>query len=114
MYATRETLEKKDRRRGAFITWGRVALLSVLVIVSLAGILIANRLHGSDVERGTRALSEAFSKQRLIEPRLSGGLKCGRFDATTNASTTIDSDKFARAQELISDAFARNDPGAEL
>jgi len=114
MYAMRETLEKDDRRRGAFISWGRLAILSILVIVGLAGVLIANRFHGSNIERGTRALIEAFSKQRLIEPRLSGGLKCGSFSASSDSSPDVYSDEFARAQELISDAFAKNEPGAEL
>jgi CHAT domain-containing protein/Flp pilus assembly protein TadD len=71
-------------------------------------------LHGSDVERGTRALIEVFSKQRLIEPRLSGGFKCGRLNASSDASLDVSSDTFARAQELISDAVAKNEPGAEL
>ena len=114
MYALRETLEKNDRRRGAFISWRRLAILSILVIVVLAGILIANRLRGSHADRGTRALIEAFSKQRLIEPRLSGGLKCGRFNASSNDSPDVYAEKFERAQELISDALAKNEPGAEL
>ena len=114
MYALRETLEKNDRRRGAFISLRRLAILSVMVIVVLAGILIANRLRGSHAERGTRALIEAFSKQRLIEPRLSGGLKCGRFNAASDGSPDVYAGKFERAQELISDAVAENEPGAEL
>ena len=114
MYALRETLEKNDRRRGAFMSWRRLAILSVMVIVVLAGILIANRLRGSHAERGTRALIEAFSKQRLIEPRLSGGLKCGRFNASLDGSPDVYAGKFERAQELISDAVAENEPGAEL
>ena len=100
--------------RALFISWRWMWILVVSVVVVVAAVFIARRTRRSDVDRGMLALIEAFSKQRLIEPRLSGGLKWGRFNASKDASPDVRSDKFERAQELIGNAVAGNEPGAEL
>jgi CHAT domain-containing protein len=115
MAAMGKTLENEDpTRRGAFISWRWLAIASFLIIALPVGILIANKLRGSDVDRGTRALIDAFSKQRLIEPRLSGGFKGGDFRPSQDDLTGIKTEEFDRARDLITDAVARGDSSAQL
>ncbi len=115
MAATQKTIEDgQPKRRGVHISWRLLLIVSFLVagVVLVAG-LIAFQSRGSYVERGTRALVEAFSKQRLIEPRLSGGLKCAKFSSGGADLAGVNKD-FEQAQALITEAVARNEPGAEL
>lgn len=100
--------------RAVFISWRWLSLTFALIIVLLGAILIAYGPNGSDVDSGTRALIGAFSKQRLIEPRLSGGFKGGRFNPAGDGTSDVGTEEFKQAQVLIADAAARNDPGAEL
>jgi CHAT domain-containing protein len=115
MAAMGKTLENQEpARRGAFISWRRFAIASFLIIALTVGILIANNRRGSDVDRGTRALIEAFSKQRLIEPRLSGGFKGGEFRSSRDSGSDIKTGELERARGLIMDAVAKGESGAEL
>jgi len=115
MAATEKTLENKQHnRRAVFVSWKLLSIAVVFIAVVTGAILIALRSQGSAVERGTRALIEAYSKQRLIEPRLSGGLKCGTFDPASDGSADVNRDQLALAQKLIGDAVANGEPGAEL
>ncbi len=115
MAANGKTLENDPlNRRGAFISWRWLAIAAFLIIALTAGILIAKKLRGSDVDRGTRALIEAFSKQRLIEPRLSGGFKGGEFRPSRDGAPDVKTRELERARGLIMDAVAKGEPGAEL
>jgi CHAT domain-containing protein/tetratricopeptide (TPR) repeat protein len=115
MAAMGEAFENEEpTRRGAFISWRWLAIASFLIIALPVGILIANKLRGSDVDRGTRALIGAFSKQRLIEPRLSGGFKGGEFRSSTEVPSEIDVRQFERARELITDSVAKDEASARL
>lgn len=110
-----DTLEEEQaKRRTAFIPWRWLAIASFLIIAIPVGILIANRLRGSPTERGTRALVEAFRKQRLIEPRLSGGFPCGEFKPSPGDRSHVDTQELDRASELIMDALAKGDSSAQL
>jgi CHAT domain-containing protein len=109
------TFEKdQPNRRAAFISWRWLAIASFLIIALTVGILIANKVRGSDVDRGTRALIDAFSKRRLIEPRLSGGFKCGEFKPSREDISGVTTEEFERARNLITDAAAKGDSSAEL
>ena len=115
MAAMGKTLENEHpTRRGAFISWRWLAIAAFLIIAVPIGILITNKLRGSDVDRGTRALIDAFSKQRLIEPRLSGGFKGGEFRPSRDGASEIKTGELERARGLIMDAVARGDPRADL
>ncbi len=115
MAAMGKTFEKEEpNRRGAFISLRWLAIASFLIIALPVGILIANKLRGSDVDRGTRALIKAFSKQRLIEPRLSGGFKGGEFRPSRDGASEIETGELERARGLIMDAVAKGESGAEL
>ena len=115
MATIEKTFENEEpARRGAFISWGWLAIALFLIIAVPVGILIANKLRGSDVDRGTRALIDAFSKQRLIEPRLSGGFKGGEFRPSRDGTSDIKTGELERARELIMDAVARGDARADL
>ena len=115
MAAMGKTLENEQpTRRGAFISWRWLAIAAFLIIAVPIGILITNKLRGSDVDRGTRALIDAFSKQRLIEPRLSGGFKGGEFRPSRDGTSDIKAGELERARGLIMDAVAKGDPRADL
>lgn len=79
-----------------------------LLVIGLAGIGIGCKQRGSDVREGERELIEAFSKRRMIEPRLSGGFKCGQFNSSNEDRSGIKDDKLDRASELIMDAAVHN------
>ena len=102
------------RRRGVVI--GRSALkvgaAILLVVIALAAYLL--RPRGSNVERGTVALIDAFSKRRFIEPRLSGGFNCGEFRPARDEASDIKTTKRDRARELITDAVATGEAPAQL
>ena len=115
MAAMGKTLENEEPTpRGAFISWRRLTIAAFLIIAVPTGMLITNKLRGSDVDRGTRALIDAFSKQRLIEPRLSGGFKGGEFRPSRDGAPNIQTGELERARGLIMDAVARRDPLADL
>ncbi len=104
---------QQPNRRGAFVSWHWLTIVSLIIIAVAAGILIANKLRRSEVDRGTRALIDAFSKTRWIEPRLSGGFKGGELRSREDAPK-VNTDAIERARGVIEDAVARGDPGAQL
>ena len=110
-----ETLNPEQRhRRTAFISWRWIGIASLL-ITTLAGlILIAKQLRGSDVDRGSKALIEAFSNRRMIEPRLSGGFQGSEFSPTLEDMSGVKTEEFERARELITGAAAGGDSSADL
>ena len=114
MAAMGKTLENdQPTHRGAFISWRWLAIAAFLIIAVPIGMLIAKKLRGSDVDRGTEALIDAFSKQRLIEPRLSGGFKGGEFRPSRDGTSDIKTGELERARGLIIDAVAKGDPRAD-
>lgn len=115
MAAIGDALEKqRPKRRTVLIKWRWLAIVSFLVIVLLVGILMAKKSRGADVDRGTRALIEAFSRQRLIEPRLSGGFKGVEFRPSQDNAPDINSSELDRARGWIMDAVAGGEAGADL
>ena len=103
-----------SERRGVFISWRQVGFVLVAVVaIGLIGLLIYWG-RGTASERGTRLLVEAFSKQRMIEPRLSGGFKGGAFNLAENGAPDINTAEVARATELIENAFDDSDPYSRL
>lgn len=114
MEATKRATATPPPRRGFVIT--RVALgVSAIVIVTLGGMAAYFfMLRGSDAERGTRALVEAFSKRRLIEPRLSGGFKAARFNPDTSDTSGIEGGKLDDARDLLADAAVRGDAPSQV
>lgn len=112
--AMEKTLEKKQPGRVALVPWRWLVILLLPIIAVPAGILVANRLRGSDIDRGSRALIDAFSKRRLIEPRLSSGFKGGEFGPSVDDMSGVKIEAFDRARDLITGAAARGDPSANL
>jgi CHAT domain-containing protein/Tfp pilus assembly protein PilF len=86
--------------------------LLVALLAGISGCLFIAR--GSDLERGMRALVDAFSQRRLIEPRLSGGFKAGRFNPDTSDTTGINNDKLDEARDLLADAALGGDAPSQL
>lgn len=110
-----ETFEPEPLdRRAAFISWRLIAAILALIVVVTVALVIAYRSRGSDVERGTRALVDAFSKRRSIEPRLSGGFKGGEFRPLVGDASGIESSEVERARGLITRAAAKGEPRSQL
>src|SRR5262249_22342257 len=64
------------------------------------------------IERGMEALVKAYSKTRLIEPRICGGFHAGKY-VPDSAGAVIDRANLETAQDLIlRDVGNRNDPPA--
>ncbi|MEK6409122.1 MAG: CHAT domain-containing protein [Acidobacteriota bacterium] len=115
MAAIEETLENEPHnRRAAFISWRLLAVILALIVVLIVAIVIAYKARGSDVERGTAELVEAFSKRRLFEPRLSGGFKGGEFRPSVGDASDIKSSEVERARDLITNAAAKGEPRSQL
>lgn len=102
------------KRGGVFISWRLLGFASVALFAIVVVGLFIHRMRGSDSERGTRLLIEAFSRQRLIEPRLSGGFNGGAFNPAEHGEAYINTVKVNQATELIEDAFAEHDPYSRL
>lgn len=84
--------------------------VSIVLLAVVVALFLIYRSRGSRVERGTRGLIEAFSTRRLIEPRLSGGFKCGVYNPDHSEPVPA----LDRERELILDAVTRDEPGADL
>jgi CHAT domain-containing protein len=66
------------------------------------------------LERGREALVKAYSKGRLIEPRLCGGFQAGKYDPQSGG-TLVDQASLEKAQDLIlGEVGNRTDPTALL
>src|SRR6185436_11597127 len=111
MAALKEAFEPHEQNE-APRTVSRVMLIgvSILLLAVVIAAFLIYRSRGSLVERGTRGLIEAFSTRRLIEPRLSGGFKCGAY----NRDRLEPVPALDRERELILDAVTRHEPGADL
>lgn len=113
MAAIEEPFENKPlKRRSAFISWKLLAVVLALLVAVVVAIAITYKRR-SPLEVGTSALIDAFSKRRLIEPRLSGGFKGGEFRPSRDDASGIGSADLDRARRLILDAVGRHDPGAD-
>ncbi|HWO02880.1 MAG TPA: tetratricopeptide repeat protein, partial [Blastocatellia bacterium] len=92
-----------------------LALGAITVVLLLGGIASCSLTRrGSDTERGTSALVEAFSRRRLIEARLSGGFKAGHLNPDASDRGGIDDDRLDTGRELVTKAAATGDPQAQL
>src|ERR1044072_5265420 len=83
---TENTMVPVAKRRGGFIEGRLVKRLTLALMILMLGVASFLLLRPTASERGTQSLVKAFSKRRLIEPRLSGGFKGGVFieDKITN------------------------------
>ncbi len=106
--------QEQPYHRAVFVSRRWLLMVTLVIIIAVIGILFAYGSRGSDVDRGTGALIAAFSKRRLIEPRLSGGFKAGEFRTSSEEISGIEARDFERARDLITDATARGDLSAEL
>ncbi|MFY9607813.1 MAG: CHAT domain-containing protein [Blastocatellia bacterium] len=116
MEAIRPAIENPPPSRCGLVLTRFALGVGAIVVVALLGGITAYFLipRGSDVERGTRALVEAFSKRRLIEPRLSGGFKAGRFNPDTSDASGINGGELQNARDLLTDAAVRGDAPSQL
>ena len=115
MASIEKTFETESlNRRAAFISWRWLAIGLGLIVVLLVGVMIGFKSRRSDLERGTLALVEAFSKRRLIEPRLSGGFKSGEFNPSPDDKSGLKTEELERARGFILEAVAKGDPKAQL
>ncbi len=103
-----------SERRGVFVSWRQVGFVLVAVVVIGMIALLVYWGRGSASERGTRLLVEAYSKQRMIEPRLSGGFKGGAFNLGEKGGPDISTVEVAQATDLIENAFDDSDPYSHL
>ena len=116
MSATERPFENQQRFPGAFISRRRlvIAIAILLIIAVVIGIVITTKLRGRAVERGQLALIDAFSNRRMIEPRLSGGFKGGAFKPSLEDLSGVKTEAFDDASDLITDAAASGDSGADV
>src|SRR5262245_27357793 len=115
MAATGKVLDARPiKQRNSVISRRSVVFMSLIAVSVLIAIAIVYWLRGSQVERGTSALIEAFSKRRLIEPRLSGGFKCGQFNPASDDHSGVETHELDKAKDLITEAAGRGEPGGQL
>ena len=89
------------KRSGIYLTRKRLEIL-VLIIAALGlGIILWFIFSDSAAESGTKALVEAYSKRRLIEPRLSGGFRASVYDPAPGDPTNIDTAKLDDAKRYF-------------
>ncbi len=98
---------------GIIIPWRWIGLGLLFLIVTTAGYLIWNHLRGTRVERGTRALVQAFRDRRLIEPRLTGGFKAAVYSTNPEERSGIDDESLEDARSLLTDAHLQDEVGAK-
>ena len=100
----------------AYIVTPAVLGVCLIVVVGLLGGIAGMPFipQGSDVERGNRALVAAFSKRRIIEPRLSGGFKAAPYNRDGSDRTGIDESQLNKARDLVTEAAATGDAPALL
>ena len=111
MAALKEALEGHEQDEGPkSVSRPALIIVSILLLAVVAAACLINRSRGSRVERGTRGLVEAFSTRRLIEPRLSGGFKCGAYNPDHREPVPA----LERERELILDAVSNREPGSDL
>ena len=90
-------------------------LIRVVIVLSLATVAACSTSTGeSAVERGTALLIEAFAEERLIEPRLSGGFKCGELKRDAGDTSHINQATLKKAGDLILNAVDRSNPSSQL
>jgi CHAT domain-containing protein/Flp pilus assembly protein TadD len=113
MAAMKKAFEARENSRPKPRVWLLIVIISLAVAALTVAWLLITRPRGSRVERGTNGLIEAFSKRRLIEPRLSGGFKCGEYKPGDQEPLASDSG-LDQPKDLILDAVANGEPGANL
>jgi CHAT domain-containing protein len=86
----------------------RLVWLLSLSIIAICAFGIWYWQSRSPGERATRALVEAYSKRRLIEPRLSGGFHAAVYDSNANDKTNIDLEKLKEAEKYLQDEQSYN------
>src|SRR5215471_15105042 len=70
--------------------------------------------HRSPLERGMEALVTAYSKTRLIEPRMCGGFHAAKYDPE-GGTALVDQTSLSKAQDLIlGDIGNRTDAAAQF
>ena len=98
MSGAKRAHESVEVRRAILGIRRKRTLLFLTIIITLAGALAYWYWpRKSPGERATEALVEAYSKRRLIEPRLSGGFLAGVYDPDSDRSANIDTKKLKEA-----------------
>jgi CHAT domain-containing protein/tetratricopeptide (TPR) repeat protein len=89
------------KRSGIYLTRKRLVIL--MLIIAAAGLSITLWLitRDSAAESSTKSLVVAYSKRRLIEPRLSGGFHAGEYNPTPDDLTNIDTAKLEDAKRYF-------------
>src|SRR5690242_17948963 len=114
MGATGKALEtRRFSWNVVWVTKRRLMVLVALLLLALIGLWLISRSNHSDVTRGTRALIEAYSDRRSIEPRLTGGFKGGEFVPALHDMSNVETARLDEATGLITDAVSKGLPGAD-
>lgn len=118
---SRMTMSKKslaappDRRRGLYLTRRALAFTVSAALVGVIATVVWVNSRGSELDRGMRALIEAYEDRRLIAPRLTGGFKAGEFKPGQDAVEAVDAKRLKEAETLILNAAsAGGDNRAQL
>ncbi|HJQ68044.1 MAG TPA: CHAT domain-containing protein [Blastocatellia bacterium] len=101
MTAIHKELDRKPSNpSGIYLT--RRIILAVIAVAAVAAIVTAVIVLNRDsaAERGTKALVKAYSKRRLVEPRLSGGFKAGVYNDAPDL-TDVDAEQVDEAWKYI-------------
>ena len=102
MTATQKWIEVQPRKRsGIFLTWKWLVIMALIITALGLGIILWFVTGDTAAESGTKALVEAYSKRRLIEPRLSGGFRASVYDPAPGDNTNIDQAKLEDAKHYF-------------
>jgi CHAT domain-containing protein/Flp pilus assembly protein TadD len=78
----------------------RLTLAILPVVAGYLSVSCSLFSHKPAIERGTEALVKAYSKKRMIEPRMCGGFHAGKYNPDSG-STLVDKASLEKAQDLI-------------
>src|SRR5687768_17531642 len=93
MPATKRANESVNMRRTILGIRRKRSLIFLAIMIIAGALWYWFSPSKSPGERATEALVEAYSKRRLIEPRLSGGFLAGVYDPDSDGSANIDTKK---------------------
>src|SRR5215467_3153415 len=90
----------------------RLTIAALPIVSAYLSVSCSFLSHKSPMEQGMAALVKAYSKTRLIEPRLCGGFHAGKYDPAAGVAL-VDQASLSKAQDLIlGDIGNRTDPDA--
>jgi CHAT domain-containing protein/lipopolysaccharide biosynthesis regulator YciM len=102
MATTQEKVESRPVKGSGIYLSLKSFVILILIIAALGScITIWLITRDSAAESSTKSLVAAYSKRRLIEPRLSGGFRAGEYDSAPDDLTNIDTSKLDDARSYI-------------